>query len=196
MAGPKKNFALRTQERADLVSLSPLRTEAHDLPLKIGDLAKLTHKTHRALRLYEELGLLVPTDRTVGGFRLYGRESVERVMWIGKLQDLGFTLQQIQNMLGTSQASGVPREAMTHIRQLFEEKRQEISSQIERLSQLAYELGAALTYLEGCAGCRHGDELSSGTVAETCGCCEHQKPQTAPKLLDGFHVHSESSDAI
>ena len=67
--------------------------------LKIGDLAKQTRKSARALRLYEELGLLTPGTRTAGGFRLYGTEAIDRVHWIGKLQELGFTLQQLQELV-------------------------------------------------------------------------------------------------
>ena len=88
------------EKKEKLVQLSP---EAHEgsAELRIGELAKKTGKTTRALRLYEELGLLVPSARTEGGFRLYHEANAERVFWIGKLQDLGFTLPQIQNLLST-----------------------------------------------------------------------------------------------
>ncbi len=39
--------------------------------LKVGELAKRTGKTVRAVHLYEELGLLDPAVRSKGGFRLY-----------------------------------------------------------------------------------------------------------------------------
>ena len=39
--------------------------------IRIGDLARLTGKTVRAIHLYEELGLLKPATRSSGGFRLY-----------------------------------------------------------------------------------------------------------------------------
>ena len=51
-----------------LVQLGALRKEP-PADLKIGDLAKATGKTQRALRLYEEMGLLAPSERTLGGFR-------------------------------------------------------------------------------------------------------------------------------
>ena len=53
--------------------LVQLATEAAVEPklLRIGDLAEKTGKTKRALRLYEEMGLLVPSERSSGGFRLY-----------------------------------------------------------------------------------------------------------------------------
>jgi MerR family copper efflux transcriptional regulator len=64
--------------------------------MKIGELARKTGKTPRALHLYEEMGLLQPPERTEGGFRLYGPDEVARVYWIAKLQDMGFSLPQIQ----------------------------------------------------------------------------------------------------
>ena len=44
--------------------------------LKVGDLARKTGKSVRALRLYEELGLLQPRTRSDGGFRLYGADEI------------------------------------------------------------------------------------------------------------------------
>ena len=57
--------------------------------MKIGELARKTGKTVRALHLYEEMGLLKP-GRSEGGFRLYGPDELARVYWIGKLQKMGF----------------------------------------------------------------------------------------------------------
>ena len=57
--------------------------------LQVGDLAKLSGKTVRAIHLYEELGLLRPHARSKGRYRLFGQDAVVRVRWIGKLQDLG-----------------------------------------------------------------------------------------------------------
>ena len=59
--------------------------------LKIGDLVRLTGKTPRTLHFYEELGLLRPVSRTKGGFRLYGEETLLRVRWTERLQELGFS---------------------------------------------------------------------------------------------------------
>jgi DNA-binding transcriptional MerR regulator len=104
--------------------------------LRIGDLAKKTGKTQRALRLYEELGLLTPSERTSGGFRLYGVEAIARVEWIGKLQELGFTLEQIQHLVATISEERVPKEAMGQVRGLFLQKLDDVAAQIARLSQL------------------------------------------------------------
>src|SRR5580693_9045299 len=67
--------------------------------LKVGELAKRTGKTVRAVHLYEELGLLEPAVRSKGGFRLYSSKALKRVDWIQKLQDLGFSLTEIKAVL-------------------------------------------------------------------------------------------------
>ena len=57
--------------------------------LRVGDLARRTNKTVRAIHLYEELGLLLPATRTSGGFRLYDPTAVDRVKWIDMLHGMG-----------------------------------------------------------------------------------------------------------
>src|SRR5690606_41993795 len=89
--------------------------------LKVGELARKTGKTVRALRLYEELGLLAPL-RSEGGFRLYGPDEVARVYWIAKLQDMGFSLHQIQTLVATVESSNTAPEAMQSLRR-SEERR-------------------------------------------------------------------------
>ena len=59
--------------------------------MQVGDLARETGKTIRAIHLYEELDLLTPAGRSKGRYRLYGPEALVRIRWIGKLQDMGFT---------------------------------------------------------------------------------------------------------
>jgi DNA-binding transcriptional MerR regulator len=159
--------------------------------LKIGDLAKLTHKTTRALRLYEELGLLTPGTRTAGGFRVYGPEAIERVTWIGKLQELGFTLQQIQELVDVTAQSQIPREAMAKVRGLFHEKLDDVAQQIARLTQLRRELSSSLAYLETCVACAHDD-----TGMSACSGCADHGTARAPSLVEGVRptrtLHSDA----
>lgn len=109
--------------------------------LKIGDLARKTGKSLRALRLYEELGLLRAL-RSTGGFRLYGPDQVARVYWIAKLQDMGFTLPQIQGLIDTVESSASGPGAMESLRELFRSKLADTRSQVERLLQLERDLAA------------------------------------------------------
>src|SRR5438552_4021481 len=101
--------------------------------LKIGELSKLSGKSVRALHLYEELGLLTPAERSKGGFRLYGTDAVTRVRWIGHLNDLGFSLSEIQAVSLDWQNGHSGPEAMKSVRSLYEQKLADTRDQIERL---------------------------------------------------------------
>src|SRR6202158_5186061 len=87
---PSVDDGMPPQEGSTLRSLEDAR-ERRDL-MQIGDLARETGKTVRAIHLYEELGLLAPAGRSKGRFRLYNREALLRIRWIGKLQEMGFSL--------------------------------------------------------------------------------------------------------
>ncbi|MGW4633783.1 MerR family transcriptional regulator [Nocardia sp. NPDC004415] len=61
----------------------------------IGELAARTGVTRRALRFYEELGLLT-SDRTPAGYRTYGEDTVARVRNIRELLEIGFTVEDVR----------------------------------------------------------------------------------------------------
>ena len=127
------------------------------------------------------MGLLTPGTRTAGNFRVYGHEAIGRVRWIAQLQDLGFTLNDIQDTVQATAAGDVPKEAMTRVRQLFSDKLDELSAQIRRLEQLRSELGHALSWLDECGGCG-----TVGVAPTACqGCHQHHEPD-APELVKGL----------
>jgi MerR family transcriptional regulator, repressor of the yfmOP operon len=67
---------------------------------QIGEVAERTGVTQRALRFYEEKGLLQPPERMEGGFRRYSDDDIVRIEFVKKLQDLlGFTLSEIKEMV-------------------------------------------------------------------------------------------------
>ena len=67
--------------------------------LHIGEVAARTELSLRSLRHWEEVGLLVPSGRTDGGFRLYTEADVERIMVIRRMKPLGFTLEQMSAVM-------------------------------------------------------------------------------------------------
>src|SRR6478672_8510801 len=78
-----------------------------DAPLmQVGDLASESGKTVRAIHLYEQMELLKPAARSKGRYRLYGREALVRIRWIGKLQDLGFSLTDIKRIVKDIELEG------------------------------------------------------------------------------------------
>jgi DNA-binding transcriptional MerR regulator len=66
---------------------------------KIGDLARATGLSVRTLHHYDEIGLLVPSERTQAGYRLYGEDDVRRLYGIRVLRDLGIPLGKIPEAL-------------------------------------------------------------------------------------------------
>ncbi|MBT8207661.1 MAG: MerR family transcriptional regulator, partial [Acidimicrobiia bacterium] len=70
---------------------------------KVGALAEATGLTVRTLHYYEEIGLLVPSQRSDAGHRLYGREDVERLYRVRVLRRLGLSLDEIRNALDNPQ---------------------------------------------------------------------------------------------
>ncbi|HEY1586205.1 MAG TPA: MerR family transcriptional regulator [Polyangia bacterium] len=154
-------------------------------PIRVGELAKRTGKTVRALHLYEELNLLKPVHRSKGGFRLYAPSAVNRVEWIGKLQEAGFSLHDLQDLLhGVNEQSGVASMAMERVRQVFADRLRETREQIVRLTQLERDLDASLAYLEGCRSC----EPEAHQIQE-CPSCNHNGHEEGaqPILVAGIH---------
>jgi MerR family transcriptional regulator, thiopeptide resistance regulator len=66
---------------------------------KIGELARATGLTVRTLHHYDEIGLLIPSERTQAGYRLYGEHDVRRLYEIRALRDLGIPLGEIPEAL-------------------------------------------------------------------------------------------------
>jgi DNA-binding transcriptional MerR regulator len=65
----------------------------------IGDVAERVGLSLRTVRYYEEQGLIEPAGRTEGGFRLYGDAQIERLLLIKQMKPLGFTVQQMCDLL-------------------------------------------------------------------------------------------------
>ena len=157
--------------------------------MKIGELARKTGKTARALHLYEELGLLEPLARSEGGFRLYGADQVARVYWISKLQDMGFSLPQIQSLLESVAASATAPEAMQGVRELYRAKLEETRAQVLRLYQLERDLVESLAYLEGCRVCK---EPAAPQVCSSCS-SERRADERTPSLVAEIHRRPRSA---
>ncbi|GAA2219282.1 MerR family transcriptional regulator [Streptomyces nogalater] len=67
--------------------------------MQIGEVAARTELSLRTIRHYEETGLVTPSARSQGGFRLYTETDVARLMVIRRMKPLGFTLEQMRDLL-------------------------------------------------------------------------------------------------
>ena len=79
---------------------APVPTEAEPRLRRIQDVGAELGLTARAIRYYEELGLLAPAARSEGAYRLYDADDVERLRFIkGLRDDAGFSLTEIGQLL-------------------------------------------------------------------------------------------------
>ena len=84
--------------------------------MHIGELADRTGLSLRTIRHYDDVGLLPATARTDGGFRVYSEDDFERLMVIKQMKPLGFSLEEMAEILtllsaGTRAASSdTPKE--------------------------------------------------------------------------------------
>ncbi|HEY4120779.1 MAG TPA: MerR family transcriptional regulator [Byssovorax sp.] len=152
--------------------------------LQVGDIAKASGKTVRAIHLYEEIGLLRPHARSKGRYRLYDETALERVRWIGKLHDLGLSLTQIQEVVSAWEGAPSAPGAMASMRALYRQKLAETRAQIQHLETLERELTASLAYLETC------DTCDPAELVRACSACgHHDKGEPEPELVAGIHAH-------
>jgi DNA-binding transcriptional MerR regulator len=85
--------------------------------MHIGEVATRTDLSLRSLRHWEEVGLLQPSGRTDGGFRLYTEDDVEKILVIRRMKPLGFTLEEMASAMAALEtlrspdASGPERDA-------------------------------------------------------------------------------------
>ncbi|WP_427008168.1 MerR family transcriptional regulator [Pseudarthrobacter sp. H2] len=82
--------------------------------MHIGELAERTGLSLRTIRHYDDVGLLPATSRTDGGFRVYTEDDFDRLMVIKQMKPLGFSLEEMAEILGilaSSEATGTDEEA-------------------------------------------------------------------------------------
>lgn len=74
----------------------------------IGEIARLSHLTPATIRYYEEIGLLTPPRRSDSGYRHYCQTILDELEFIKKGQGLGFSLDEIREILSISRAGAAP----------------------------------------------------------------------------------------
>ena len=67
--------------------------------MKIGELASATATKVETVRYYEKIGLLPPPGRTSANYRAYGIEHLARLSFIRRARDLGFSLDDVRELL-------------------------------------------------------------------------------------------------
>ena len=68
--------------------------------MHIGEVAERVGLSLRTIRYYEEVGLIAPSARSQGGFRLYLEADVARLQLVKDMKPLGFSLDEMRDLLG------------------------------------------------------------------------------------------------
>ncbi len=109
--------------------------------MQIGAIAKRIGLSVDAIRFYERNALLPRPPRTEGGFRQYDESDVETLGFIRRVQDLGFTLREIRDLLELRRSRLQP---CAPVRRRLEEKLADVQRKLSDLQKLEHELRTAL----------------------------------------------------
>jgi DNA-binding transcriptional MerR regulator len=109
--------------------------------LLIGEVAKRSGTSRKALRLYETTGILVAPRRTASGYRVYHPETLGLLAFVRRAQRLGFTLDEIGAIIAIKRAGRLP---CRHVRTLVRRKSAELDQRLTDLMAVRDDLRALL----------------------------------------------------
>ncbi len=66
---------------------------------QIGAVAERVDLSLRTIRFYDEAGIVVPSARSAGGFRLYTESDIDRLIQVKAMRPLGFTLDETRELM-------------------------------------------------------------------------------------------------
>ncbi|MFB8773394.1 MerR family transcriptional regulator [Streptomyces broussonetiae] len=103
--------------------------------MQIGEVAARTELSLRTIRHYEETGLVVPSARSQGGFRLYTENDVARLMVVRRMKPLGFSLDQMRDLLDATDRldAGADAEEREALLERVRGYQQAAAEQVEKL---------------------------------------------------------------
>lgn len=134
--------------------------------MRIGEVADRIGLSLRSIRYYEESGLVEPSARTPGGFRLYTEPDVNRLLLIMQMKPLGFSLEEMGEVLGAIDAldDDTADADLAHARNELAHVLRDVE---ERLAVLRGQVDIAETFRSYLAGELDALDASSGVPTET-----------------------------
>ena len=103
----------------------------------ISDVARLSGVSAKALRYYEDIGLIEPPERSTSGYRNYDDDVLPRLAFIKSAQAIGLTLGEIRGIIGLREGGQIP---CGHVLDLLRARTSDIDRKIEELRTLQGEL--------------------------------------------------------
>ena len=105
--------------------------------LKIGEVSKRSGVGIEALRFYEKGGLLDRPSRTMSGYRVYGEDVLERIEFIRRAQALGFSLDEIRQIVDDARKGESPCD---EVREIVRRRMEELDERLRELHRYRKEL--------------------------------------------------------
>lgn len=120
--------------------------------LRIGDLARRAGVNLQTIHYYERRALLPEPPRTASNYRMYPRDAIRRVRFIKHAQELGFTLEEIKELISLR---ATPRACCNDVRERAEQKAKQIDEKIRSLKAMRKALASLV------AECSNGEDSVS-----------------------------------
>lgn len=140
--------------------------------IKIGELARQTGLTVRALRYYEEVGLLVPSERMESGYRLYGTEEIKKLHRILSLRQLGLSLNEIRSCLEDPDFS---------LDQMIHNQLKQLEEEMELQKRLHHQLEMLADYIQ------RSEKISVDELIKTIRIMKTQHKYFTPEQQEFIH---------
>ena len=109
--------------------------------LKIGDVSKQSGIGIEALRFYEKSGLLEKPSRTMSGYRVYDADVLERLAFIKQSQALGFSLDEIKQIIDDARTGKSP---CAEVREIVRHRLEELDARMREMRRYRKELSQTL----------------------------------------------------
>src|SRR5712664_2188669 len=136
------------------------------MPLTIGQVASAADVNIQTIRYYERRGLFPTPRRTPAGYRQYADDAVARLRFIKHSQELGFSLQEIQELLGLRVRHGAACDVIER------KTRQKIDVVQQRIRDL---------------------QRMKRTLERLAAACAVRRPTAEWPILEGLEDHADAS---
>ena len=111
---------------------------------QIGSVAEETGLSLRTIRYYEEVGLVVPAERSAGGFRMYSADDVRRLKLIMLMKPLDITLAQMAELIDAIENPECSRSALRDSHEILTQRCEKLRRQLDAAQALVSAVNGAI----------------------------------------------------
>ncbi|MDQ2910449.1 MAG: MerR family transcriptional regulator [Actinomycetota bacterium] len=112
--------------------------------LQIGEVATQVKLSLRTIRHYDEVGLVTPSGRTGGGFRLYSSEDVDRLRIVKGMKPAGLTLEEMRELLKLLESDSPDSERLEHFLAATGNQAERLTRHLDEVKKLNRRVHSAL----------------------------------------------------